>query len=540
MIKVIVSLALSLIYSFFNTILGPMIRSQKVQFERSMILPFILCFVIGAVLNFCLLTIKDRKPIDKEKGRLSAFFERIGDRRLFFVVWGVIFLSWVPAYLSVYPGVLAYDIIAQTNEAVSVIASNHHPVLHTWLLGAFMRLGDSVFSSYEAGLGLLSLIQMVLLSYALTRLILLLKKHGVSGPVLLFVILFSAFWFQNGIMAVTMVKDTGHAAFLLLFVCHFTEIALNPSEYKVRKANLVLFPLVSFLMCALRNNGFHIYLFCFAGLLLLRIVRIGKAKEYASLIAAIILPVVLFKIYTGPVFSALNIAPGQVREALCVPIQQLQRVAKFHFDELSSEDRERMDYYIDNLEWRSEDPGRKYDPFNADPAKSSFYSARYDEDPAAFWKYWGRIGRRFSKEYVAAFLSNTLGYWYYGYYDYSYPVYDNYPPEVLPVLLERKSLVKQGFMTSCYESVCTGEIWRKIPVVRLFFVPAYASWVLLYILILSWKKKGWFTQTLPVLLPLIAQLGIMFLCPIASFRYSWPLFIMMPVSAIVLSRNKSK
>ncbi len=539
MIKLIVSLILALIYSAFVTILGPMIHSQDIRFESSMILPFILCFAIGAVLNFILLSLKQRGIFEERKGRLSAYFDKIGDRRLFFIVWILIFLSWIPAYLILFPGVLSYDCISQVHDAFGTIKVNHHPVLHTWLLRVFMGIGNSVFGQYEAGIGILSLVQMILLSYALSRLILLLKKHRVPGIFILFTIILSALWFQNSVLAVTMVKDTGHAAFLVLFVCHFTEIVLDPSEYKKRKANLFLFPLVSFLMCALRNNGLHIYLFCFAILFITRIVKIRKAKEYAPLIAVIVLPVVLFKIYTGPVFSALNILPGQVREALCVPIQQLQRVAMFHFDELSSEDRDRMDYYIDNLEWLEWDPGRKYDPFNSDPAKSCFYSDNYNEDPVAFWKYWGRLGTRFSKEYAVAFLSNSLGYWYPGFYYYSFAEFENYPPEEFDVPLERKSFWSSGIVPDTLKSLCTGEIWRKIPVVRVFFVPAYAAWILLYVLILSWKKKGWFTDTLPVLLPLIAQIGIMFLCPIPSFRYSWPFFLILPVAMIGLKKNET-
>ena len=264
------------------------------------------------------------------------------------------------------------------------------------------------------------------------RLLLLLKRKNVPVLLVLLTELCSAIWFMNACLSVTMIKDTLHAAFLVLFVCHFTEIATNPAEYSSRRVNLLFFPIISFFMCAFRNNGIHIYLFCFAALLVLRITQIRKGKAYLPLIGVILLPAVVFQIYTGPVFEALDIEPGQVREALSIPIQQLQRVAVNKADELTNEQMEQMDYYLDNLRWRTPYTGRAYDPFLSDPAKSSFYSNHYEEDPIAFWKFYLQIGRQFTKEYIVAFLSNTLGDWYPGYYEYSYVMYENYPPEMFP------------------------------------------------------------------------------------------------------------
>ena len=245
----------------------------------------------------------------------------------------------------------------------------------------------------------------------------------------------------------------------------------------------------------------------------------------------------MFKIYSGPVFEAMGIKQGEVREALCIPIQQLQRVAVNKADELTNEQTERMTYYIDSLEWMQPSPGRAYDPFIADPAKSCFYSDHYNDDPIAFWKFYLQIGKQFSKEYVVAFLSNTLGYWYPGDYGFSYVVYENYPSEMFVEPLERKSIVDLQIVKKFYESLCTSNFWRETPILRLFFVSGFAPWILLYALILAWKKRGYFTKVLPVFLPLIAQYGIMILSPMASFRYSWPFYLMLPLSFIGVFGN---
>ncbi len=543
MTNIFFAVFLALLYSIAYTVAGPVIEAQDIKFNPSQLFPFLLCFLSGTALNLFLFSVLKKRRWLAGDGRISRYLggclDKVGDRRFFLLVWAFHFVSWIPAWLILYPGVLSYDIISQTGSALGEITNNHHPVLHTWLIRVFMRLGDSLFSSYEHGIGLLSLLQMLILSYALARLVLLLKRKKVPVLIVLLTALLSAAWFVNACLSVTMIKDTLHGAFLVLFACHFTEIATNPSEYFQRKQNLLLLPVISFLMCALRNNGIHIYLFCFAALFLLRIRRIKRAKAYVALIAAVLLPVFLYKIYTGPVFDALGIAQGEVREALSVPIQQLQRVSAKRAGELTGEQTELMkSYIIDSPKWMAWPLDRAYDPFFADPAKGCFYSNHYKEDPIAFWKFYLQTGEQFTKEYIAAFLSNTLGFWYPGYFEYSYVMYDNYPPDMFTVPLVRKSIWDSRILKQYYDSLCSSDFWRETPVLRLFFVPGFSLWFLLYGLALAWRRRGFFTKVLPLFLPLIAQYGIMILSPMSSFRYSWPFYLMLPLAMIGIWGNQ--
>ena len=538
MVKIVLSVSLAFLYSLAYAVVGPRIEAQNISFDSSQLLPFLLCFLLCSVTNYALFSLVPRVNFDMRKVGIIQRINNLEQRKFFIFVWLFIFVSWMPAYCVFFPGILSYDMISQVGSAMGEITNNHHPVLHTWLIRIFMNLGKDLFSSYEVGIGLLSLLQVLLVSYSLARLVALLKKKKVPVVIVLIVAFLSSAWFMNACLAMTMIKDTLFAAFLVLFSCHFTEIVTNPYEYSRQKRNFVLLPIVGFFMCAFRNNGLHIYLFCFAGLLILRMKHWNKIKTYITLVIVILLPVVAFKIYSGPVFEAWNIEQGQVREALSVPIQQLQRVAVLRGTELNAEQTELMDYYIDNLMWRSWEPGRKYDPFAADPAKSCFFSGRYNEDPLAFWKFYLQIGEQFSKEYIVAFLSNTLGFWYPGYDGFAYVVYENYVPEVFVVPLERMSIGNLQFVDEYYKSVCTDSFWRVTPVIRLFFMPGFAPWILVYALVLSWRKKTYFTKVIPLFLPLIAQIGIMMLSPIASFRYSWPFYLLLPLALIGIWGNR--
>lgn len=535
--RIVLAVFFAFCYSIAYTLFGPMAKLQDFNFNKSQIFPFIVCFTFSTVVNSVVFCTFPKWNFNIKNERLSRFWNKVDNRKLFLCIWLFIFVSWIPAYLIMYPGVLSYDILSQTLSALGEISSNHHPVLHTWLIRVFLNLGDRVFSSYEHGLGILSFIQMIFLSYSLTRLVILLKKKSVPALIVLGTVFCSAFWYTNACLSVSMIKDTLHAAFLVLFVCHFTEIVLNASEYISKKQNYILLPIISFFMFATRNNGIHIYLFCFVGLMFLRILQIKKIKKYILLIFIIVLPIVAFKIYSGPFFEKMGIQQGEVREALSIPIQQLQRVAVIRGNELTTEQADLMNYYITDLSWRDWDPGRKYDPFISDPAKSCFFSPFYEEDPLKFWQFYLETGLQFTKEYIKAFLSNTLGYWYPGYYGYSYVPYENYSPDLFVVPLQRKSIIDIEFLKTYYESVCSSDFWRNIPIVRMFFVQGFALWLLCYSLILAWVKRKNFIKILPIFLPLIGQFGIMLLSPMSSFRYSWPFYLMLPITFIVLLAN---
>lgn len=528
--KKIWMVAFALVTSLFYTVIGPKIKTQDLSFDGSEIIPFILCFLICAAINVSVVIAVQKLDLGIKNERLKHAINQLGDTKLLLIVWGVIFVSWLPAYIVCFPGILSYDIINQTRDALGEIVDNSHPVLHTFLLRVFMRLGDGVFGSYEAGLGIFALIQMVVLSYALARVVLLLKKYKVPMLIVVFTAIFSALWFMNACLSISMIKDALHSAFLVLFGCHFTEIVITPRQYIKKKKNLILLSLIGFLLCATRNNGFHIYVFCFVGLLLLRIKDIKKIKGYSALIVAIILPVFAYKIYTGPMFDAWGIKPGPVTEAFCVPIQQLKRVECYRSEMLNEELAPQMQYYFSI----PVPDGNGYVPFTADYSKWFFSADAYKDDPIAFWKFYLETGLQFPLDYIVAFLSNTLGVWYPGQDEFTYIEYNNYPVDSFSVPLERQSLANLKIVDTYYASLCTSSFWRTTPVLNIFFVHGYLPWIMIFIMILAWKNFKQYRTVFPLFLPLIAQLGIMLLAPVASIRYAWPLFLLLPLSFIAV------
>ena len=115
--KKIWMVVLAFVAALFYTVVGPKIKTQNLSFDGTEIVPFILCFLICAVINVLIVIAVQNLDLDIKNERLKHAIDRLGDTKLLLIVWGVIFVSWLPAYLVCFPGILSYDIINQTREA---------------------------------------------------------------------------------------------------------------------------------------------------------------------------------------------------------------------------------------------------------------------------------------------------------------------------------------------------------------------------------------------------------------------------------------
>ena len=157
MSKIICAIIFAFLYSITYIVLGPMAKTQNFNFSSSQIVPFLLCFGICTIINSVIFVTFPKWRFDIKSEKILRALDKFGDRKLFVCIWIFIFISWIPAFLTLYPGVLSYDMISQTTSALRTITDNHHPVLHTGLIRIFMNFGNKYLSSYENGLGLLSL-----------------------------------------------------------------------------------------------------------------------------------------------------------------------------------------------------------------------------------------------------------------------------------------------------------------------------------------------------------------------------------------------
>ena len=265
------------------------------------------------------------------------------------IVAAVIILAcYLPVFLAYYPGIASYDSSTQANMYFSGQYYEHHPLLHTLFIEWCLRAGYAVWGSYNAGIAIYSIIQLTIFDIIFAFGIALVFKW-VSKRNLLWAYIFSAaltlfcgmFEFTR-YMAISMTKDSLFSVFLLLqfllFICLM-------EDTKKKKTGLYIAYICSLILCGLlRNNATYalILVAMFEGLVaFIKWIKYACIKKKNSLDAqkpifqtkltiVTVVAVVVTMIILNAMAKALNAIPGDKREMLSVPIQQMARTAVYH------------------------------------------------------------------------------------------------------------------------------------------------------------------------------------------------------------------
>jgi len=136
----------------------------------------------------------------------------------FLLTWLIIFLCWIPVFLAFYPGAFVYDAQDEYVQVATRTFTTHHPLAHVLLLGGSVCFGNKFLGSYNAGIALYTIFQMVVLSGVFAYTITWLRKYfskGMCVGITLFYGVFPVF----PMYAVCSAKDTlFNAAFLVMLV----------------------------------------------------------------------------------------------------------------------------------------------------------------------------------------------------------------------------------------------------------------------------------------------------------------------------------
>lgn len=436
--------------------------------------------------------------------------------------WIFIFACWMIPFLAAWPGVFVIDNVFQMKWFLEGHVSAHHPMIHTYLLGGILKLGKAVFGSFEAGLGVFCLLQMLFLSAVLSYVMKTLERY-VSVTFRIVCVLFFAWIPYNSVSAFTATKDTVFAGFFLLVVLKTFLLVCEPESFLSSNTKVISYCMLVFLMCAFRNTGIYIFVFSFPALLIV-------CRQYWKKVLAVgIVCVFAWGLYTGPVYGLLNIEKGSSAEMLSVPMQQLARAMIYASDELTEEERESIETYMPDY--------KRYESRVADPVKDTFRGDIFDRDPVRFVKLWLQVGVKCPVVYVEAFLLENIGFWnpFMRYPDPgTYLAYIPYHSADLEqvgvswdgqVFIERNSLLPAAEVL--YEKLTETGGYNRIPGVCLIYSIASAFWLIIAGIVYCIKKKR-YRMAAPFFL-LIGLWGTLMLSPVVVFRYGYPLIISLPV-----------
>ena len=478
----------------------------------------ILIFIFYKVISFLF------KKLDNIKWKESQEFNKIikiFNKHPFLFCFIIILICWLPYIISFYPAILSPDPSYQIMQFFhidnkystysilldpSVIITNHHPVIHTLLLGSMVKIG-TLLGSVNIGLFLYSIIQILILSSTLSYTIVFLKNIKIPTKYLLLCLIIYALTPVFPFYSMSAVKDVIFGSLIILYIISIYQF-MNKKEITFKDMLKEL--LLMILVILFRNNGFHVILLSFPFLLFY------KNKKQILMIFLLMLT---FNItYNKVILPYFKITPSSIREVLSIPFQQTARYVNKYDSELSGKDKKIIDQVLeyDTLATR-------YNPELADPVKNKFNRYYKSEDLKEYFKVWKKGLFKHPITYIEATVHNTYGYFYpFKTNWYFYHKYDT-------------RIVKKGFdyhynSLSSERSFLTiiATIFPYIPVIGFLVNIGFNSWILLFMACYLIYQKQY--KSLVVLLPSFVLLLVCVASPANTyFRYALPNIFAMPL-----------
>ncbi len=315
-----------------------------------------------------------------------------------------LFLCWLPALLSLFPGAFAYDAYEEWQQVLLGNITSHHPVVHVLLLGGLVELGHSLTGNYNTGIAVYTILQMILMAWILSLTVSFLEEHQVPKVFRILSLIFYGLSPVMQLFSICATKDVLFTGAELLFFLYTLRFCYDRELFFKNKGWMSGFCITAFLAMIFRNNGLYIVLVMLV-ILAFFCRKDWKAhgKKLAFMLLGIMLP---YALYVGPLYSILGVTPGGVEEKLSVPLQQLARVHEYDYESLEQNDLELLYRFV------PQEYLEGYRPTVADFVKSGFQRQYFEEHKMEFVKLWMKWGAEHPLSYVNSFLVGSVDSWY--------------------------------------------------------------------------------------------------------------------------------
>ncbi|MFI3212199.1 MAG: DUF6020 family protein, partial [Eubacteriales bacterium] len=316
------------------------------------------------------------------------------------------FLCWIPYLGKNFPGVMTVDSMNQFAQVLGVYApSNHHPYVHTLLIGFWYHIGQIFTPNISYSLAFYTVFQMIFLASCIGYCIYTLLCLGVSKKICLLLLSFYAFVPYNGHYGVTMWKDPIFAGGALLLVITLLRMLYLPGKscFTLGTFNAIMFFISSLIFCLFRTNGWYAYWIMIPVILVL---FRAKLRPVIMLICLVITTVLLIK---GPVMNAYDVIQPDLVESLSIPAQQLSRVIVSD-KPLTEEQNQFLNEILDTSQIVD-----LYNPYVSDGFKRLVREGNPDyleENFGEFIKVYLEIGLTYPLDYFLAFTDQSIGFWF--------------------------------------------------------------------------------------------------------------------------------
>ena len=458
--------------------------------------------------------------------------------RTFWISFGALVICWIPAWLAYYPAICSYDIPAQMGQVLTGEYNTHHPLVHTLLLQLFYSIGKGL-GNVNLGISLYALTQLLVLAATMAGIIAIMAKWKAKRWQIAGLTLYCALLPVNAYMSITTTKDVLFTVFVLWFFAGI--YAYLNQEEKLSFGLRIPYLLSGVGVVLFRNNGKYALAVTSGVLgivLLWDLVKKQSLRKWCTLFADTVIGLVLGCLLASALAKGLQAQPGDKREMLSMPIQQLARTMVYHGGVgMMAEDDDTIEIYDKALinEFFLYESVKNYRPEISDPVKRWTNTCVVRYRTAEFIRTYMNLLVKYPGDYVNAALSVNAG-WFsltdvshatinqYEYKDGLGYIQTYWSEELDGTDLSRES--KWPWLLEKMEKFAADNAYMKIPVVR--FLVALGIYLWCYVFMAIWlllQKK--YRDLLPFTW-ILGYFGTLILGPTVQLRYLYPLMVALP------------
>lgn len=493
------------------------------------------------------------------------------DRHPFAAPALVLALCWLPVLVGYAPALFMWDTNTQIlqwfglpnhiSSSVdlldsSVLLTQHHPPLHTALVGLCVQAGISLAGSENLGIFIYAVLQWIVDILAISWAFRIAQIVGTPRAPRFVALGFIALVPAYSNYSVLVTKDVLFASALLLFAIELVYLVFCAASFDGRIAfsrrHAVLL-VAGALGTALLRSGMVVAVAggALAATLLLwrmqrRLAREGlrpvSARSLLRIpLIALALVIAVNLLLARVVYPALAITPSSKREALSIPMQQVARFMRDRPDAVQPEDLRAIDRVLD-----APSLARLYDPSKSDPVKATYKEQASSDDLSAFWQTWARLFARDPGCFISATAANYYGYFYPAHaMSWSYTSYFS----SLVMANTETNLIYSDIASyfsfhqldhpfvRALDGLCSGYrlLFQRLPFLTLTMQAALYDWALVLLTAYAVRRRR--SHPAVVLVPAWIVLIIALVGPCNAttyFRYAYPVALLVPFLALLV------
>lgn len=492
------------------------------------------------------------------------------DRHPFAAPAFVLALCWLPVLVGYAPALFMWDTNTQIlqwfglpnhiSSSVdlldsSVLLTQHHPPLHTALVGLCVQAGISLAGSENLGIFIYTVLQWTVDILAISWAFRIAQIVGAPRAPRFVALGFIALVPAYSNYSVLVTKDVLFASALLLFAIELVYLvfcaASSDGRIAFSRRHTVLL-VAGALGTALLRSGMVVAVAggALAATLLLwrmqrRLAREGlrpvSARSLLRIpLIALALVIAVNLLLVRVVYPALAITPSSKREALSIPMQQVARFMRDRPDAVQPEDLRAIDRVLD-----APSLARLYDPSKSDPVKATYKEQASSDDLSAFWQTWARLFARDPGCFISATAANYYGYFYPAHaMSWSYTSYFS----SLVMANTETNLIYSDIasyfsfhqldhpLVRALDGLCSGYrlLFQRLPFLTLTMQAALYDWALVLLTAYAVRRRRSHAAVFLVPAWIVLLIALVGPCNATTyFRYAYPVALLVPFLALI-------